>query len=479
MFAKIMVGNEVYISPVMALTLSGWNSKAVVLNADSSKLIVIDLYRSNSSNQFLLIDYNNDNFEIVENNFKSYWNKRNIFKIVKNKKYTLEMLNEAKNILDNFNDSKYIDVKSNKDLEMLELNTGSFHDAYILSMKQDDDELEIVFDTTWGSLVILKCSEIIENTLNVGDTFFHCDMRIDENKQYIEFNFDSPKYNEERFLKVKNMSLYFLFEKQTVLKNFDYSINDDGIYIKLNNIDYSISYRDIHNDFLELKERNVIGYIDNDNDIVKCFILLENYVLSLYSYNISNKEKAKRTLLINKVNKFINDCRLHNLYFDDFPYYDYFCAPIEERLGELIFCQKYSRIYVLLNMIKYIMIVPLGCNILCLIIQLLNPEMKWAFYFMFGIGIPVFTLLIILVSLLKELLSKKSSFDSCFEIREKGIVYVNGYRAIETNFEGISNLTYEDKISFYVNDKKYTLHKSKNDKKIYELIKEKYDRILR
>ena len=40
-------------------------------------------------------------------------------------------------------------------------------------------------------------------------------------------------------------------------------------------------------------------------------------------------------------------------------------------------------------------------------------------------------------------------------------------------------LTYEDKISFYVNDKKYTLHKSKNDKKIYELIKEKYDRILR
>ena len=26
MFAKIMIGNEVYISPVMALTLSGWNS---------------------------------------------------------------------------------------------------------------------------------------------------------------------------------------------------------------------------------------------------------------------------------------------------------------------------------------------------------------------------------------------------------------------------------------------------------------------
>ena len=70
MFAKIMTENEVYISPVMALTLSGWNRKAVVLNADSSKLIVVDLYRSNSSNQFLLIDYNHDNFEIVENNFK-------------------------------------------------------------------------------------------------------------------------------------------------------------------------------------------------------------------------------------------------------------------------------------------------------------------------------------------------------------------------------------------------------------------------
>ena len=32
---------------------------------------------------------------------------------------------------------------------------------------------------------------------------------------------------------------------------------------------------------------------------------------------------------------------------------------------------------------------------------------------------------------------------------------------------------------FYVNDKKYTLYKSKNDKKIYELIKEKCDGILR
>ena len=479
MFAKIMIGSEVYISPVMALSLSGWSSKAVVLNADYSKLIVIDLYKSNSSNQFLLIDYSHDNFAIVENKFKSYWNNRNIFKIIKSKKYTLEMLNEAKNILDNFNDSKYIDVKTTKSLEVLEFNTGSFHDAYILAMKQNGNILDILVDTTWGSLVVLKCSGIIKNTLNVGDTFFHCDMRIDEKEQYIEFNSDSPKYNEERILKVNKMSLNFLFEKQTVLKKFDYSINDDGIDLKLNNIDYSISYRDIHNDFLDLKERNVIGYIDNDNDMVKCFILLENYVLSFYSYNISNKENAERTLLLNKVNEFKNKCELHNLYFDDFPWCDYFGVPIEERLGELVFSQKYSRIYCLLNMIKYIMIAPLGWNILCLIIQLLNPEMKWAFYLIFGIGIPVVTLLITLIVIIKELLSKNSSFDSCFEIRDKGILYVNGYRTIETNFEGISNLTYEDKISFYVNDKKYTLHKSKNDKKIYELIKEKYDGILR
>ena len=97
--------------------------------------------------------------------------------------------------------------------------------------------------------------------------------------------------------------------------------------------------------------------------------------------------------------------------------------------------------------------------------------MKWAFYLIFGIGISTFTLLIAFAVILKELLSKNSLFDSYFEIREKGIVYVNCYCTIETNFEGISNLTYEDKISFYVNDKKYTLHKSKNDKRIYELIK--------
>ena len=162
MFAKIMFENTVYISPVMALSLSGWNNKAVVLNADHSKLIVIDLYKSNLSNQFLLIDYSYDNFAIVENNFKSYWNNRNIFKIIKRKKYTLEMLNETQSIAKQFNDYKYFEIKSNKDLEVLELNTGSFHDAYILAMKQDDNKLEILFDTTWGSLVILKCNGIIK-----------------------------------------------------------------------------------------------------------------------------------------------------------------------------------------------------------------------------------------------------------------------------------------------------------------------------
>lgn len=477
MYAKILIDNIVYISPVMALSLSGWNSKAVVLNSDYSKLIVIDFYGKNLSNQFLLIDSDYDNFAIAENGFKSYWNNRNIFRIIKKKKYTLEMLNEAKFIADNFKKSTFKYVKSDKDLEVLELNTGSFHDAYILAMRQDADELEILFDTTWGSLVFLKCSGIIKNTLNIGDSFFYCDMRIDEKEQYIEFNFDATKYNDERVLKAKNMSFNFLFEKNIVLKNFEYNIDDNGVNLKLNNADYYFSFKEIHNNILDLKERNVIGYLDTDNDMAKSFILLENYVLSFYTYYISNKKNAKIPILINKVKEFKKDCMLHNLYFDDFPCYDYCCAPIEERLGELIFSQKYSKIYGLLNMVKYIMIAPLIWNVLCLVIQLLQPEMKWTFYFVFGIGITALVLLISLAIVLIELLSKNSSFNCVFEIREKGILYVNSYCTIETSYEGISNLTYDGKISFYVNKIKYTLHKSKNDKKIYELIKDKISKL--
>lgn len=52
-----MFENTVYISPVMALSLSGWNSKAVVLNADYSKLIVIDLYKSNLGNKKIKLSH--------------------------------------------------------------------------------------------------------------------------------------------------------------------------------------------------------------------------------------------------------------------------------------------------------------------------------------------------------------------------------------------------------------------------------------
>lgn len=150
-----MHNNSVYYSPVFAVSMKVNDCKAVVFDSSFSQLIVLTIFKDIGYG-ILFMDYNTDNFSINEDRFKSYWNDRNIFKTIKHKKYTPEMLEEAQKILTQMKPQEYTTVTSKADLEALEFNTGSLHDGYILAMKEKNDTLEILLDTSWGGARCFK-----------------------------------------------------------------------------------------------------------------------------------------------------------------------------------------------------------------------------------------------------------------------------------------------------------------------------------
>lgn len=219
MIAKVIHNNSVYYSPVFAVSMKRNDCKAVVFDSSFSQLIVLSIFEENRYN-ILFMDYNTDNFSINEDNLKSYWNDRNIFKTIKHKKYTSETLQEAREVLSQMKPQEYATVTSKSNLEALNFNTISFHDAYILAIKEKNDTLEILLGTFGGTFAILKCMGIIKNDLNVGDVFYHCYMEIDTDG-IVSFSMSTTSHDEKNILKAKEIQFKPLFEKRIPLKKID------------------------------------------------------------------------------------------------------------------------------------------------------------------------------------------------------------------------------------------------------------------
>lgn len=465
MIAKILHNNSVYYSPVFAVSIKRNNCKAVVFNSSFSQLIVLTIFRDSRYN-ILFMDYNTDNFSINENKLKSYWNDRNIFKTIKHKKYTPEMLEEARKILTQMKPKEYTTVTSRSDLEALDLNTGSFHDGYILAMREKNNTLEILFDTSWGSLAVLKCEGIIENDLDIGYVFYHCYMDID-NDGVVSFSASPMSHNKECILKAKEIQFKPLFEKRIPLKKFDYTVDNHELTIKYDN--QSIKINKLNNDILDFGGRNVLGYLENDEIMQRCFIFSEDIVYSFFQYT-GNKEKANP-----KVARFREECENQGFIFDKYPLDDFF-EEYEYDYGKLIYSQEYGKLQQLLSIFKIIIPIFGFYNVLALIIQLLNPQMEWTFYLIFGLGIPVFTSLVLLIFCFVAMLRNKISGNpdhKCIEIYENGVKYRGYNTGFNIGYEDITEVECNKKIVLHTSIAKFTLHKSKNDKNIFELINQK------
>lgn len=470
MIAKILNNNSVYYSPVFAVNLSYANYKAIVFDELYSKLIVVDIYERHRT-RLLFLDFNYDNFAIDTGNFKSYWNYKDIFKIIKKHKYSLEMFEEAKRILSECDFTDIVSIESKFDIEALEYNTVSFHDAYILGMTQNNDTLEIFINTTWGSFVILTCEGIIQNTLKTGDVFFHCDMRIDDNGN-IEFSFDSESDNNERVLKVKFMKYKLLFDKSFTIQKFDYSLMSEELLLKLNNKEFVVNFKDIYNNLLDLKERNVVGYLNLENGFIECFILFNDYVFTIYNLGI-NKEK-----IVDKLKQLKVDFETRNMNFDDFPFISYEEHFTEDSYGEIIHKEEYGKIRTCLYKLRYTWIPILVWNLLWLIIKLCDSDSKWAVFYIFGLGGTAFMLLIITIIFLKGIISKNSFYQAFIQIREKGLIFRFNCCTTFLSYDVISKVEKQKNIIIATTEnKKYKIYRSKNDEYIYKLILSNVERI--
>ena len=456
MLAKILHNNSVYYSPVFAVSITRNDSKAVVFDSTFSELVVLTIVRDTRYN-ILFMDYNTDNFSINEDKLKSYWNDRNIFKTIKHKKYTPEMLQEARRILSQIRAQEYTTITSKSDLEALDFNTCSFHDGYILAMQEKNDTLEILFDTSWGALAILKCKGIIQNDLDIGYVFYHCYMDID-NDGVVSFSASPMSHSKECILKAKEIQFKPLFEKRIPLKKFDYIVDNHKLTIKYDN--QSIKINKVNNDIIDFGGRNVLGYLENDEIMQKCFIFSEDIVYSFRQY-IGNKERVNP-----KLAKFQEECENQGFVFDRYPLDDYF-EEYEYDYGELMYSYKYNTLNHFSDVFKISIPMLFLYNLLILSIQLFNPEMKWGFYLIFGLGNSILTGLIILIV---ALANKEHKY---IEIYENGVKYRGYNTGFNIGYENITEVEYNKKIVLHTSIGKFTLHKSKNDKKIFELINQK------
>jgi hypothetical protein len=106
-------------------------------------------------------------------------------------------------------------------------------------------------------------------------------------------------------------------------------------------------------------------------------------------------------------------------------------------------------------------------NLLILSIQLFNPEMKWIFYLIFGLGSSLLTGLIMLIVILAN--NEHKYIDIC----ENGVKYRGYNTSFNIGYEDITEVECNKKIVLHTSIGKFTLHKGKNDKNIFELINQK------
>ena len=458
MFAKILNGNNVYLSPVFALSFNRENSKVVIFDETYSSLIVKKIYRLWRSDVFFL-NFDDSDFQIVEETFKCFWNDRDIFRKVKNGKYSQEMLEKAKRKIQDMERSELYPLDNERDFEGFLLNVGYFHDAYVLGMKQEENDLALLIDTTWGSLVKLKCCGVLSHNLEIGDSFFHCTIEKDEDG--ICFSLDYADGNIEKILKTKEVYFDILFELP--LQRFDYVLRENAVLFSYGKDQLEIKFEAFDTSLLDFEEKRTVGYYACDSYMALILILKDKFI-SFHHYTATGK---RARALVDKFQRFKSELNDKGYTLTDHPLIEYSATP-DESLGEVLYKERFGKLQYFLWFLKYCLLGLIPYNLLFLIIQLCNPNMKWTMFFIFGPGISAVALFFSIIPIFRT-----ARVGEYLEIREKGIVaHVRGkYLAIE--YSCITKIEEKKRIVIHTHDTKLVLPKTKNSKIILNLLSEK------
>lgn len=176
-----------------------------------------------------------------------------------------------------------------------------------------------------------------------------------------------------------------------------------------------------------------------------------------------------------KVAEFQDECKKQGFVFDRYPFDNYF-EEYEYDYGELIYSQEYGKFQQLVYIYKILIPILAFNPVWTLVVQLMNPQMEWTLFWIFGIGVPMFTLSVVLIIYLIAIVRNKISGNpdhKCIEIYENGLKYCGYNTMFNLAYENITEVEYKKNIVLHTTIGKFTLHKSKNDSRIFELINQK------
>ena len=281
-----------YDSIVLAYRNDGWKSKVIIFDEALETLIVEPLWKTNFSieRNIFIVDNDLSDYHQIDKNTKSYWNISNIFSLVKKYEYTQEMFDEAKKLQEGIEIKDWNSIKNDLDIQqMMEVSFG-FHDAYIERIIAKDDNLDILFNTTWGSYFHLKLELVQFSNLNELDTYYDTDMVIKDDGIHMAFD--------DGFKRVVAQSIFWRIYIQDVylINDADFNISEDKI--SFSDVEKNIYEIDIAEIFLDshsiFSQDNTIGIINKSElGISGTYTFIQEKTIMQLKFSSSKKESSK------------------------------------------------------------------------------------------------------------------------------------------------------------------------------------------
>lgn len=458
MIAKIRNKDKVYDSVVFAVSYKYRKSKVIVFDETYTKLIVLN-YSWNSEIEVMFTNYDTENYRINEDKFKVYWKNKNFFKLVENEQYGEDILQEAKNMQSKVEKKEWYEVNDYYDLQGLIFSVGDFHDACVIKINEKERYTEILIDTTWGFYVLLKCYDVINNTLDLNYYFQDCKYSYKDG--IIEILFDDEFSGLE--LKCKKIEYKYYYERKYKVNS--YSIENDLIIVNKNQTDeIMVNLNLIDRTIFSTAEKANIGMMKYfDNLSTYTFVLEDTFiVLKIYPKQYEDIENYKKRVENIKNELVEKDLFLYDIYQEELFEDD------RESFGNVIFEEQQSDYNALFYMFKYTCIPMIGNIIFWLIIKLCNSQMKWMVFYIFGLGITfVVSLMILIIGLIQY-----PEMKNTITLYEDGVV-CSGIVNISLAYSSILKIRNGKKIVLVTNFGKIKMLRSKNNNKIYEILSEK------
>ena len=328
MIAKIKTENIIYDAFVFAVEYVGLKSRVIVFDEFYNELICV-YYWNNCGKNVIFTDYDSINYSINTEHFKSYWDDKKIFDTIINKKYSWKMLEEAKEIQKSIKIENWIKLKRTNEFEALMNSSLGFHDSYIVDIITLDNGIEILFDTTWGAYIKLRCTKVIKHNLTLYDSFNDCEYEILQDR--VKFKFDSFNTNSDVILEAEEIEFRVYHQVKFYFTNYELSDNKITFY---NN---KVIVKDIYLDELSICNGKC-GMLNISWDL-NLVLFMENYFIVLTNQLYRGKEEMYDPIYEDLI------CKFKEKNMDLFDLEDYECQGYIPNYGELLFEEEYKEGY--------------------------------------------------------------------------------------------------------------------------------------